>query len=83
MWRERLKVPILIIATPLAVLTLHVAHIRPLLGLALTCSKEHVDRSYAWGDTDILGFDKFPSRPVQNAAPAFHFKSVSACDLAP
>jgi len=83
MWRERLKVPILIVGIPLAAIVVHVVLLRPLIGLALTGSKDYVYRAYGWGDSDLYDYEKFPSRPVQKTAPAFHFKSVSACDLVP
>ena len=78
MWRQRLKVPILIVVIPLAAIALHLAVIRPLIGLALTGSKEYVYRSYAWGNSDIFDYEKFPWRPVENAAPSFQFKAASA-----
>jgi CubicO group peptidase (beta-lactamase class C family) len=80
MWRERLKVPILTIVIPLAAIAVHIVVLRPLIGLALTGSKEYVYRAYAWGDSDIFDYEKFPSGAVQNAAPAFHFKSASPAE---
>jgi CubicO group peptidase (beta-lactamase class C family) len=77
MWRERLKVPILIIVIPLAAIAVHMAVLRPIIGLALTGSKDYVYRPYVWGDSDIFDYEKFPSRPVQNAAPTFHFAEAS------
>jgi CubicO group peptidase (beta-lactamase class C family) len=80
MWRERLKVPILIVGIPLAAILVHVVLLRPLIGLALTGSKEYVYRAYVWGDSDIFDYGKFPSRPIENAAPAFQFKSASPAE---
>jgi CubicO group peptidase (beta-lactamase class C family) len=32
-------------------------------------------RDMAWGESDVLDYQKFPARPVANAAPAFRFKT--------
>lgn len=80
MWRERLKVPILIVVIPLAAIAVHMAVIRPLVGLALSGSRDYVYRAYVWGDSDIFDYEKFPWRPVDNAAPSFQFRPASAAE---
>ena len=80
MWRERIKVPVLIVVIPIAVIVVHLLVIRPLVALVLTRSPEYIYRSYVWGDSDIYDYEKFPSRPIQNAAPAFHFKEASPAE---
>jgi CubicO group peptidase (beta-lactamase class C family) len=80
MWRERLKVPLLIVAIPLAAIAVHIVVLRPLIGLAITGSKDYVYRAYVWGDSDIYDYEKFPSRPIQNETPTFHFKPASAAE---
>jgi len=80
MWRARIKVPVLIVVIPIAVILVRLLLLRPLLGLALSRSPEYVYRAYVWGDSDIFDYEKFPSRPIENAAPAFHFKQASLAE---
>jgi len=80
MWRERMKVPILIVVIPIAAILVQLLLIRPLLGLALSRSPDYVYRAYVWGESDIFDYEKFPSRPIQNGAPAFHFKEASPAE---
>lgn len=80
MWRERLKVPILIVVIPLVAIAIQVYLLRALFSLALTGSRDYVYRSYVWGASDIQDYQKFPSRPVLNAPPAFQFQPAIAAD---
>lgn len=80
MWRERMKVPILIVVIPIATILVQLFLIRPLLGLALSRSPDYVYRAYVWGESDIQDYEKFPSRPIENTAPAFHFKPASPAE---
>ena len=77
MWRQRLKVPVLVVVLPLAAIAVHMAVIRPLVGLALTGSKDYVYRAYVWGESDIYDYEKFPFRLIANAAPSVPFRPAS------
>jgi CubicO group peptidase (beta-lactamase class C family) len=76
MWRRKLKVPLLIILIPLGLVLLHFVLVRPLIGWALSGSREYVYRAYAWGDSDIFDYEKFPFREIQNAGEPFRFKQA-------
>ena len=80
MWRERLKVPILIVVIPLAAIAIQVLLLRALFSLVLTGSSDYVYRSYVWGASDIQDYEKFPSRPVLNAPPVFQFQTASSAN---
>jgi len=68
------------VVIPIAVILVRLLLLRPLLGLALSRSPEYVYRAYVWGDSDIFDYEKFPSRPIENAAPAFHFKQATPAE---
>jgi len=52
------------------------------LGAHLFTGSSQVARAIAWLDSDILDYQKFPARVVENAAPVFNFRAPTADETA-
>lgn len=43
-------------------------------GLCLSCSSNYLYRVAVWNFSDVNDYTRFPSRPLENQPPAFHFR---------
>jgi CubicO group peptidase (beta-lactamase class C family) len=73
----KIKTIVLVIAVPILLLLALVFVIRPIVAIVLSGSPEYAYRSYVWGASDIMDYEKFPYRDVLNAPPPFQFKQAS------
>lgn len=55
--------------------------LRPVLALILSRSPQYAYRTLLWGESDILDYEKFPYREVQNSPPTFYFRQASASEV--
>jgi CubicO group peptidase (beta-lactamase class C family) len=75
--KRNLKLAALVLIVPIGLLLAQIFIIRPLVAMALSGSPEYAYRSYIWGASDIMDYEKFPYREVQNAAPAYSFQAAA------
>ena len=77
MLKRKIKGPVLVLIVLILILPIQLFIIRPIVALVLSGSPEYVYRSYVWGDSDIMDYEKFPYREILNAQPSFQFKLAS------
>jgi CubicO group peptidase (beta-lactamase class C family) len=77
MQKKGIKTLVLIIAIPTSILLAQIFIIRPLVAIAISGSPEYAYRSYVWGASDILDYQKFPYRDIKTSAPVFEFKTAA------
>jgi CubicO group peptidase (beta-lactamase class C family) len=75
--KRRITTIVLVIAVPILLLFLLVFVIRPIVALILSGSPDYAYRSYVWGASDIMDYEKFPYRDILNTPPAFQFRQAS------